>query len=638
MALNADDFNEYENENNSINEDAASEYVPDEVLSGQSETSDEGNPEEANTLSNGVMGDFLKEKSDGTEDSEAVNEFNSVTNQEPAENDADNVGNEEKSFLANAIASTNKALVKTESAETPDDYIDEDPNNSEVPPFAAGEDEQNQSSESSSGEKEKQETVYDVSDEEKKENEDISFEAKKKISSIEAEAAPPASKPKVLNKKFLLAVGLSVLCVIFILTIFMPSKKSSGSSNSETAYPDQSGLPNYKNYAQQSDAENAGHYEEITGYDSNGVPIYGKKQNENPNTETPERKTQYDENGNVIIPPIIPPSEQDKSSYIYNPSTVSTSTGSTSTISIPDTRNDSLHGKTISGIKGLTGSQQQYATDYLQTINKNSGTATNLLDGYSLPSKEEYTASILNQYKDLYAGNNTSEYSSQNDQSGKNSFYSNGRNGEGVGTGQYLSTNTIWQGTIFEAVLTSELNTDLPGEITARVAKNIYSSQDGRYLLIPQNSVLYGTYNSSISYSQNRVQVGWHTIVRPDGYAINIGNMSGTDAKGASGLKGFVNEHPFSYLRAIGLMSVLSIADSEYKNQMNNTSSDILKSLLNNSKEVTEPLGEKIVDRAINIQPTIVIRAGTKLNIVANQTLTLPPYEQIPVTEKYRKY
>lgn len=195
----------------------------------------------------------------------------------------------------------------------------------------------------------------------------------------------------------------------------------------------------------------------------------------------------------------------------------------------------------------------------------------------------------------------------------------------------------MWQGSIFEAVLTSELNTDLPGEITARIAKNIYSSQDGRYLLIPQNSVVYGTYNSSISYSQSRVQVAWHTLIRPDGYQIQLGNMNATDAKGASGLSGFVNDHPVAYLKAIGLMSVFSIVNSEFESAVGNTNNQYVQNIMANSQQVTNELADKLIDRAMNVQPTIKIKSGTKINIVVNQNLTLPPIENSEVTMPYRR-
>jgi hypothetical protein len=85
--------------------------------------------------------------------------------------------------------------------------------------------------------------------------------------------------------------------------------------------------------------------------------------------------------------------------------------------------------------------------------------------------------------------------------------------------------------------------------------------------------------NSSISYSQSRVQVAWHTLIRPDGYVISLGNMADTDAQGAAGLKGLVNDHPFQYLKAIALMSVFNIISSEFENTAAGTDNQYVSSI-----------------------------------------------------------
>jgi type IV secretion system protein VirB10 len=214
-------------------------------------------------------------------------------------------------------------------------------------------------------------------------------------------------------------------------------------------------------------------------------------------------------------------------------------------------------------------------------------------------------------------------------------FYNAGR--ENAGNGVWLGPATVWQGTMFEAVLSSNINTDLPGEVTAIISKNVYSSLDGKYLLIPQNSKLYGSYNSSISYSQNRVQVGWHTLIRPDGYAINLGNMAATDAQGAAGVKGIINDHPLQYLKAIALMSVFNIIHSEFENSTNSTDNQYVQNIMANSQSVITTLGSKLIDRALDVQPTITIKAGLKINILVNSTLTLPPLKPYDVTLPYHR-
>jgi type IV secretion system protein VirB10 len=254
-----------------------------------------------------------------------------------------------------------------------------------------------------------------------------------------------------------------------------------------------------------------------------------------------------------------------------------------------------------------------------------------------MPSKEDYAAQMLSAYGQggTPGYGSPSSYANQNDQSGKQQFSTVGR--ENAGNGVWLGPATIWQGTMFEATLTSNINTDLPGEVTAVISKNVYSSLDGKYLLIPQNSKLFGSYNSSISYSQSRVQVAWHTLIRPDGYAISLGNMAATDSQGAAGLKGLVNDHPFQYLKAIVLMSVFNITSNEFESTAGSTDNQYVQNVLANSQSVATTLGSKLIDRALDVQPTITIKAGLAINIVANTTLTLPPLEPYGVTQPYRR-
>lgn len=540
--------------------------------------------------------DFLK-----TGSSTNVREFSERVASQPVRHDENKVGAEHSASFNQSDAAHSQNIsgsLNGESAGKGSSFGNKDNFHSEKP---------ESDDEAAASEKEEKAGGGDTFDGE----DDVRF--KPKVSADEANRHP-GGKPRVLNKKFLLTVIICAVGGIFLVTFLMPGKKGKSNKNAKPVAEthvstDYASIANRHPLSDGQDARESGHY------------------------GTEEEKPEKDE---VEIPPVIPDKKP-----VYNEQNINYNTGkgsgNSSAVEIPDTRNDALHGKQIAGIKGLTSTQASYSTDYQQTIAKN--TASSAASGYSLPSKDEYMKNVLSAYSSAYgnatAGNNS--YAVQNDQSGKNSFFNNGRQGDGVGQGEWLNLNTLWQGSIFEAVLTSELNTDLPGEITARIAKNVYSSQDGRYLLIPQNSVVYGTYNSSISYSQSRVQVAWHTLIRPDGYQIQLGNMNATDAKGASGLSGFVNDHPVAYLKAIGLMSVFSIVNSEFESAVGNTNNQYVQNIMANSQQVTNELADKLIDRAMNVQPTIKIKSGTKINIVVNQNLTLPPVENSEVTMPYRR-
>ena len=515
--------------------------------------------------------------------------------------------------------------IKNPSSEEEPDEIDPDGDDSFTNPSFTSYDGKEENHDELSEEDDGDDGYSDNDDDQQDDEEStpLSF-YERKISPDEAEKR--TIKPKQINKRLLSIIIICAVGGIFLVAFLVPTKSQKQAA--ADAAKKVASKVNLSDYAAM--AKHPGESQPTTGE----IPVA-----EDPGIAVEKFKNEYDENGEIIIPPLV---EEEKKPVYNETKAYTTGGGGGTTVQVPDTRNDSLQEKRISGIKGLSSTQQTYSTDYAEQVERNVA-STQRPDGYTMPTQQEFMNSMLNAYTNAY-GNSASNanannaYSMQNDQAGKNSFYNNGRNSSSVGQGQWLDYNTIWQGTIIEAVLTSEMNTDLPGEITARVAKNVYSSQDGRFLLIPQNSVLYGSYNSSISYAQSRVQVGWHTLIRPDGYQVSLGNMNATDAKGASGLKGFVNDHPLAYLKAIGLMSVFSIVNSEFQASMGDSNNEYVKNIIANTQQITNQLGEKLIDRAMNVQPTIKIKAGTKINVVANQTMAFPPCEEVPVTQVYRKY
>lgn len=431
-------------------------------------------------------------------------------------------------------------------------------------------------------------------------------------------------KPPILNKQLILYCigGIFVFLVVFALFIFPEITKKREKNKASKPIATENSVTDYS---------------KLVGEKKKKTQASENYSSSNKNTTTGE-SFKTDEEIIEDLPPVTGVNEK----YQYKENTQNNTYyggTNTSTYEVPDTRQDALQAKSINGIKGITSTQKNYLTpdnagNIFSNTNISSGNEILSLNPYAkfgLPDKETYINQMLSQYGNTSSSNS---YAQQNDQSGKNTFYNQNR---GNVSGQWLPLNSIWQGTIFDATLTSDISTDLPGECTAVITKNIYSSQDGRYLLIPQNSKLLGSYNSSISYSQKRVQVGWHTLIRPDGYMVNLGNFNATDAKGASGLKGAINDHPFAYLKAIALMSAVNIVNSEIQATTAASSNEYVQNVLANSQQVATTLGEKLIDRAMDVQPSIVIKAGTTINIVSNTNLELPVLEPWEVTEPYHK-
>jgi type IV secretory pathway VirB10-like protein len=79
------------------------------------------------------------------------------------------------------------------------------------------------------------------------------------------------------------------------------------------------------------------------------------------------------------------------------------------------------------------------------------------------------------------------------------------------------SRYVVQAGAVISAALITGIRSDLPGQVTAQVTENVYDTPTGRYLLIPQGSKLVGTYDSQVSFGQDRVLLVWTRLIMPNG-------------------------------------------------------------------------------------------------------------------------
>ena len=83
-------------------------------------------------------------------------------------------------------------------------------------------------------------------------------------------------------------------------------------------------------------------------------------------------------------------------------------------------------------------------------------------------------------------------------------------------------------GTIIPAVLVI-VNSDLPGQLIAQVRENVFDTESGQYLLVPQGARLIGLYDHQVAYGQERVLVTWKRVIFPNGSSLSLKDgMPGT--------------------------------------------------------------------------------------------------------------
>lgn len=200
--------------------------------------------------------------------------------------------------------------------------------------------------------------------------------------------------------------------------------------------------------------------------------------------------------------------------------------------------------------------------------------------------------------------------------------------GSSVQAPQKLSIIT---GSVLPATLITGINSDLPGKIIAQVSQNVYDSPTGRFILVPQGTKIFGTYESGIVYGQERVLVSWNRLIFPDGKTIDIGSMNGTDQAGYSGMTDLVNNHYLRLFTSSFLLSVISAgitySQDKYtsKNENGTTASSAMAQSFGNQMGNT---GIQMIQKNMNISPTLEIRPGFKINVMVTKDIVFSkPYQ-----------
>ena len=109
----------------------------------------------------------------------------------------------------------------------------------------------------------------------------------------------------------------------------------------------------------------------------------------------------------------------------------------------------------------------------------------------------------------------------------------------------------------------------------------------------------------------------------PDGSSIVIDNLPATDSAGYAGLSDRVDEHWGRLLAGVGLATLLGVGtELSFGHEEDELAKSVRQSLQGNVSKA----GEHLVDRNLNIQPTITIRPGAPVRVIVAKDLILRPY------------
>ena len=185
------------------------------------------------------------------------------------------------------------------------------------------------------------------------------------------------------------------------------------------------------------------------------------------------------------------------------------------------------------------------------------------------------------------------------------------------------SPDILQAGSVIPAALITGIRSDLPGQITAQVTANVYDSPTGKILLIPQGTRVIGQYDNGVGFGQRRVLLVWNRLIFPNGRSIVLERQPGADVQGYAGLEDGVDYHWGSLFKAAVLSTILSVGAEAGTSQNENNLVQAIRSGASNSISQT---GQQIVQRQLNVAPTLTIRPGFPVRVIVTHDLVIEPY------------
>ncbi|HDR9188825.1 TPA: conjugal transfer protein TrbI [Burkholderia vietnamiensis] len=190
------------------------------------------------------------------------------------------------------------------------------------------------------------------------------------------------------------------------------------------------------------------------------------------------------------------------------------------------------------------------------------------------------------------------------------------------------SSYMVMGGTPIPTVILQGAKSDMPGTFRAMVDRDIYDSVDGSCLLIPKGTRILGRTNNDVAIGQDLMlmaatrMIFRHASMRLDG-------LTGNDPDGEAGVSADVNNHFFRIFGSTFLIAGVAAWIGHNQSQSNGTtininggvSTDLSEAAAQSLSQTTQT----ILQRNMNIQPTLRLEPGQRITFITQRDMLLPP-------------
>jgi type IV secretory pathway VirB10-like protein len=181
----------------------------------------------------------------------------------------------------------------------------------------------------------------------------------------------------------------------------------------------------------------------------------------------------------------------------------------------------------------------------------------------------------------------------------------------------------VLEGTVIETVLLNRLDGTFAGPVECLVTTPVYS-HDRQTVLIPAGARVLGAAAPVQAWGDARLAVSFHRLIMPDGHTYSLDVFKGLDQSGETGLKDEVNRH---YLQVFGaslaIGAISGLAQYGTRGIDTNSFGDAYRQSAGASLATSS---SRVLDRYLNVLPTITIREGFRIKVYLTNDFDLPAY------------
>jgi type IV secretion system protein VirB10 len=194
----------------------------------------------------------------------------------------------------------------------------------------------------------------------------------------------------------------------------------------------------------------------------------------------------------------------------------------------------------------------------------------------------------------------------------------------------------VYESSVLDTVLMNRLDGDAAGPVKVLVSNPLYS-HDRQHVIIPEGTVVLGEakkIGAAGFGQQRRMAVAFHRLIMPDGYSVDLDQFHGLDQIGEEGLKDKVNNH---YLEIFGTSIALGViaGAGEITQGGGTITTTGSQAFTNGTAASVSQSATSILDRFMQIPPTITIREGHRVKVYFTQDLLLPAYSNHTIPQSF---